>query len=214
MVADDLLLVTGNRTAPAAPMLGDWHEGRRRVDAAAFLIGNLPVPGRPRVSLGFLKPMFRRRFLEQHELRYDPGLRFAEDFDFYVRALLAGARFGLLADAGYRYTIRAGSATDLHTARDLLRLRAVDRRLRRHPAINRDPALREALAQHLDSIDRRLLWRLFTDRVKAGRWRGALQLPASSLRRAWLVGAELARALPRVVGKRLRSGRGKAPAVG
>lgn len=206
MVADDLLLVTEDGTAPPIPMLGDGIEDRRMIDAATFLIGNLPVPGRPRISFGFLKPAIRRAFLERHHLRYDPGLRFAEDFDFYLRTLLAGARFGLLAGAGYRYTIRAGSATDLHTARDLLRLRAVDRRLRHQPAVVRDPALGEALARHLDSIDRRLLWRLFTDRIKAGRWRGALRLPASSLRHARLVATELVRALPRIVVKHARIG--------
>lgn len=204
MIADDLLLVADDGSAPAAPMLGDWIDGWQWVDAADFLLGNLPVPGRPRISLGFLKPMIRRAFLERHGLRYHPGLRFAEDFDLYLRALLAGARFGLIAGVGYRYTIRAGSATDLHTASDLLRLRAVDRRLLRHPAVAREARLRGALARHLDSIERRLLWRLFTDRAKAGRLRAALRLPASSARHARLVTIELLNALPRIIGKRLR----------
>lgn len=185
------------------PMLGDWIERPRTIDAAEFLLGNLPIANHPRISFGFLKPMIQRSFLVRHGLHYDPALRFAEDFDLYLRALLAGARFVLSAETGYRYTVRAGSATDRHTAKDLLRLKAVDRRLVRKLTLGSEPNLRAALDRHLESIDRRLLWRLFTDRLKARMWRPALRLPLSSLRSLRLLSLELAKALPRIIRKRV-----------
>lgn len=197
MVADNLLLRTQGTDADEQPMLPpDLLDRPRRVDAADFLIGNLPVRGRPRVSYGFLKPMFRRAFLDRRRLRYDPRLRFAEDFDLYLKCLIAGARFWLTPDAGYAYAVRDGSITARHTARDLLRLRAVDRRLLRHAGAGAEPRLRDALRRHLRSIDRRLIWRLFTDALKRGDWRRAWRTGTASPRATLLVLTGLWRAIP------------------
>ena len=207
MVADNLLLVpaaSGGRCEVMLPP--SLLDQPRRVDAAAFFLGNLPVRGHPRVSYGFLKPLLRRDFLADHDLRYRPELRFAEDFDLYLRCLLAGARFWLIPESGYLYTVSASSVTGRHTARDLLRLRGVDRRLLRRPEVAADPRLHDALGRHARSIDRRLLWRLFTDAGKAGEVRRALGIALASPYRASLVVPELLRALPRLAGKALRFG--------
>lgn len=62
-----------------------------------------------RHDLGFLKPMMRRAFLEEHGICYDADLRLAEDFYLYVRLLLAGARWVQLREGYYAYTRRDGS---------------------------------------------------------------------------------------------------------
>jgi glycosyltransferase involved in cell wall biosynthesis len=204
MVADNLLLVpaaSGERCEVMLPT--SLLDQPRRIDAATFLLGNLPLRGHPRVSYGFLKPVLRREFLAGHGLCYRPELRFAEDFDLYLRCLLAGARFWLIPEAGYLYTISAASLTGRHHAGDLLRLRAVDRRLLRRPEVAADPRLHDALARHARSIDRRLLWRLFTDAIKAGELRRAVSALATPYRAA-LVIPELLRALPGLAAKALR----------
>ncbi|MGB3556875.1 MAG: glycosyltransferase family 2 protein, partial [Jannaschia sp.] len=58
-----------------------------------FVRGNLSDGLRARGEMGFLKPLMDRRFLERNGLRYDPSLRLGEDYDLYMRMLLAGARF-------------------------------------------------------------------------------------------------------------------------
>jgi hypothetical protein len=140
-------------------------------------------------------------FLDRHGIRYDGRLRFAEDFDLYLRCLVAGARFWLTPEAGYVYTIREGSLTDTHTARDLLRLRRVDRRLLRRPETAADDRLRAALHRHLRSIDRRAIWRLFTDALKLRAWRRAARIALLSPCSAAIVASELARVLPRRLGR-------------
>jgi len=64
------------------------------------------IPG-GRVNLGWMKPIVRRRFLDDHAVDWRP-LRHAEDFLFTMELLFAGARFDLLGRPGYRYTLRRG----------------------------------------------------------------------------------------------------------
>jgi glycosyltransferase involved in cell wall biosynthesis len=205
MLADNLLFAGGPAGGPATVMLPpDLLRAPRQVGAAGFLIGNLPDRRHPRVSYGFLKPLFRREFLVQHGIRYDGRLRFAEDFDLYLRCLVAGARFWLTPEAGYLYTIREGSLTDTHTARDLLRLRRVDRRLMLGPKAAADRRLHGALRRHLRSIDRRAIWRLFTDALKGRAWRRAARIGLLSSYSACVVASELTRVAPRRLGRLLR----------
>ena len=62
-------------------------------------------------DLGYLKPLFRRAFLEHHALFYDPDLRLAEDYDFVLRALLKGARYVFNKSVNYNYTRHAHSTS-------------------------------------------------------------------------------------------------------
>jgi len=203
MVADNLRLIGPGDPGGVAMIPPQRLGAPRRIDAADFLVGNLPDRAHPRISLGFLKPVLRRDFVREHGLRYDERLRFAEDFDFYLRCLIAGARFWLIPHAGYRYALRPGSLTATHEARDLLRLRGVDRRLLRRAEVMADDRLRQALGRHLRSVERRLLWRWFTDALKQRAWRRAWHAAATSPRRAVVVSTELVHALPRIVARRL-----------
>ncbi len=59
--------------------------------------------------LGYLKPLFRRAFIEAQGVRYDPSLRNSEDHYFVAELLAASARMFLLPFVGYHYAIREGS---------------------------------------------------------------------------------------------------------
>ncbi|MFD2265578.1 glycosyltransferase family 2 protein [Lacibacterium aquatile] len=72
-----------------------------------------------RLSLGYLKPMIRRSFLDDNGLRYDTDMRMAEDFDLYARCFAAGAKAYYLSEPFYRYrrghvSATAGGARNLH----------------------------------------------------------------------------------------------------
>ena len=204
MIADNLLLHDAAGRRPGQRMLPpSLLPQPRPVDAAAFLRGNLPVPGHPRVSYGFLKPVFRRSFLEAHGLRYQ-RMRFAEDFDLYLRCLLAGARFCLIPEPGYAYTVRGDSLTARHGAGDLVRLRSLDRQLGRDLHGVAGPQLAAALDEHQRSIERRLVWRMFAQSVARGRWRRALRIATRNRTATSLVARELLREGPRHVLRRLR----------
>lgn len=58
-----------------------------------------------------IQPIVRRSFLDRYGLRYREDIRHGEDFLFYTRALLSGARWVTATGAGYIYRRRAGSLT-------------------------------------------------------------------------------------------------------
>ena len=135
----------------------------RQLTFSEFIEGNFN-PGM--LDLGFLKPVMRRDFIDAHGLRYNEGLRLGEDYDFYARAILHGARFLLLeSPLGYVSVIRPGSISNDHTDGDLLCMRDCDNtfeNVRPLSAIER-----RTLRRHWLSVDCRLQWRRLINAVKA-----------------------------------------------
>lgn len=62
-------------------------------------------------TLSILQPLMRRAFIDAHKLRYDARFRSSEDFRLYAEALIAGARFVTIGEAGYIVRTRPGSLT-------------------------------------------------------------------------------------------------------
>jgi succinoglycan biosynthesis protein ExoO len=62
-----------------------------------------------RHHLGYLKPVFRRDFVDRHNLRYNTDLPVQEDFHLYLAMLLRGARWLQLPDGYYLWYRHAGS---------------------------------------------------------------------------------------------------------
>lgn len=134
------------------------------LDFTTFIQGNLGKLNGP-LDLGFLKPMFRRDFLEAHGLRYREDMRLGEDYELYARALLHGARFLVSDAAGYVSVEREGSLSKAHSERDLQIMRDCDGGF----AAVRDLTAEErrAVRQHWISVDCRLQWRRLISAVKA-----------------------------------------------
>jgi succinoglycan biosynthesis protein ExoU len=126
-VADDILIVpeakaTATNIQEHQGFFEQRQEQRHVLDLAAFVSGNIPDPRRPRAELGFLKPLIRRSFLIEHNLRYDEQLRLGEDYALYVEALRAGARFHIVGPCGYVAVERTSSISSHHSSADLQRL--------------------------------------------------------------------------------------------
>ena len=114
---------------------------------APFVWANISRPGRPRAEMGFLKPIVRRAFLDQHRIRYDESLRLAEDYALCVEALIAGARYLLVGACGYIAIARNDSISALHSGDDLEKIAAFDAAcLARQPEVPADA--RAAIAAH------------------------------------------------------------------
>src|ERR1700722_1973840 len=132
VVADNLLLCPEENVSARQPMLSTRDlPAAKWLTAAAFISGNIGSRWTPRVSFGFLQPVIRRDFLEHNRLRYDEQNRFGEDFMLYTACLLRGARWWLMPEPMYHYSIREGSLTDVQSAADLLRIRSMEDRLLR-----------------------------------------------------------------------------------
>jgi GT2 family glycosyltransferase len=173
LVSDNLLVLPkgGDR---AEPMFPPERPVPGIVSAADFVLGNLPDYVNPRRSLGFLKPIIRRTFLQQHGLAYDETMRFAEDYKLYLNCLLAGGVWATVPSAQYIYAVSESSLTANHDCADLAKLCSVDEAALQHERALKDPLLRDALRRHLVSSQQRLHWVLFYTSLKARRLGQAL----------------------------------------
>ena len=95
-----------------------------RWDLERYLSGN-QVSRRSR-SLGYLKPVIRRAFLEENGIRYNRSLRNGEDCHLIFECLLAGARVLFDPQADYFYTVRPGSVSHRATPAHIDALIAAD----------------------------------------------------------------------------------------
>ena len=103
-LADNLELVdssSGNRIGVAFDPGLMAHSHLMSLDE--LLSADWPGRNRNYRSLGVAKPILRRAFLKEHNLRYDPTVRLGEDLLFYSALLVKGARFGLTPAAQYFY---------------------------------------------------------------------------------------------------------------
>jgi succinoglycan biosynthesis protein ExoU len=147
-LADDILIVPEQLlgteqvelTGAAPRLLAD-------LDLRTFVLSNIIVPGRPRGELGFLKPLIRRRFIDEHGIDYDLKLRLGEDYALYARALMAGARFKIVDFCGYVAVERPNSLSVSHGSADLEAIRAFDEACVHEVTLSE--GAREALAEHL-----------------------------------------------------------------
>ncbi|QOG06616.1 glycosyltransferase family 2 protein [Aureimonas sp. OT7] len=180
--ADDILFVPADRALDPLPTITADKRPASTLGAAGFIDGNISRRGRSRGEIGFLKPVMRRSFLEAHGLRYREQLRLGEDYEFYVRALLAGARYKVVHHCGYAAVVRADSLSGRHRTEDLRLLWQADLALL---ALPMDPDVRGALERHAGHIRKRYELRRFLD-----------EKAADGLVRAGIAGLSRPRTLP------------------
>ena len=73
-----------------------------------------------------MHPMMRRQFLSEKGLWYDEHIRFGEDFLLYTQCLIHNARWWILPEAMYLYSVREDTLTSVQTPHDLDRIRSVE----------------------------------------------------------------------------------------
>jgi succinoglycan biosynthesis protein ExoO len=142
-VSDDELIL---RTSP-------HHRGRVRALSLLATHGvTMTTPRRistlefVRNDLGLLKPLIRRSFLEQQELKYDADLKIVADFSLYIKLLLAGARWLQMPNAYYLYSWH-GENTSKDTSAIAEDIAKSNEGLLRHPVVAADPLLVRELEQ-------------------------------------------------------------------
>ncbi len=116
-------------------------------------------------ELGFLKPVMRRQFLRDNAIAYDETLRLGEDFDLYARALIAGARFGLVDPLGYYALTRPGSMSKRQAANDQKKIHKATRALLYDPKLSADG--RAGLVEHMQLHHRKWAWGRLIEAVHA-----------------------------------------------
>jgi succinoglycan biosynthesis protein ExoU len=169
-VADNIAFVDIGIAHEASGKIDDFEPEPRFLDLAAFVDGNISKQGVRRGETGFLKPVMRRAFLDAHGLRYNEALRFGEDYDLYVRALAAGARYKVIHSCGYGAVVRGNSLSSRHRTDDLKRLYETDQVVLKDKRLA--PAARKSIREHEAHVRARYELRHFLD-VKSQSGAGA-----------------------------------------
>ena len=108
-IADDSYLIEDGKNTPWSTIIresGIKISSIQQFTAADFILTD--IEGRPGLRLGFTKPLFRREFLEAHQIKYQ-NIRVTQDFWFDIQCFLHGAKFCLVPKPYYFYRARPGS---------------------------------------------------------------------------------------------------------
>lgn len=109
LIADDSYLIEDGVSTPWSTIIresGVKVSSIQQFEAADFVLTD--IEGRPGLRLGFTKPLFRREFLVEHQIRYE-DIRVTQDFWFDMQCFLHGAKFFLVPKPYYFYRARPGS---------------------------------------------------------------------------------------------------------
>ncbi len=172
--ADNIVFITAEeQIAQFRSAFKDNFVRSRQLELDRFICGNLPKSGRPRGELGFLKPVMRRAFLEQHGLFYAEDCRLGEDFLFYVEALAKGARYTVISRLGYAALVRENSLSGMHSIEDLAALYTHELSLLKR--LDLDSEAKGELLRHTRSTLRRLHHRqVLASKASGGKMRGVI----------------------------------------
>lgn len=116
-----------------------------------------------------LKAMFRTEWLRRHGLRFHTVRnRAGEDFEFYMNAILSGARWATARQARYFYRSRPGQLTgDRGIAEGIIESLEA---MARDPRIGGDPELARAMSDRIARVRSAQWVGFFADAVRGRRW--------------------------------------------
>ncbi len=107
IVLDNLDVVYTDGRARETMFSANFLEQQGTLTLENFIASNIIF--RSTFNFGYMKPMFRREFLNENALRFRPDLRIGEDYLLLASALAVGARCAIEPSPGYIYNIREGS---------------------------------------------------------------------------------------------------------
>ena len=168
-IADDLWLVLeGDEFGDRDTMWDDNSPSvRKPLTLDYFVRANIPVKGRKRRELGFIKPLIRMERFKALNLKYDEGMRLSEDFDLYCRLLSDGGRALLTEPQGYVAVRRSDSLSARHDHNALRAVYESALDLQALPNLSTDET--KALADYRAMSSRRYRWPWLIHAVKSRR---------------------------------------------
>jgi succinoglycan biosynthesis protein ExoO len=136
-------------------------------------------------STGYVKPIFRREFIEGNNIKYWPEIRIGEDYYFLACCLAKGANAVVFDICAYIYTIRAGSISEKMTVQHLDRLLVADKKFIDCYNLTE----KGVIAQHFrtSNLERAKKFINLVTKLKKKKLLGALKIAVSSPRTACLL---------------------------
>ena len=152
-------------------------------------------------SIGYLKPILSRKFLERTALRYDPTLRNGEDCHLIFAALVAGAKIVISPKPDYFYTVRHGSISHRANPEHLEALIAADHVFLSQHFGMMDPATRQLFESRKSALTEMMMSERVMAKLKSGNILSAFKMLGQSPKTILRV----ARQIGEGTGRRLRS---------
>jgi succinoglycan biosynthesis protein ExoO len=156
--------------APASPV-------QVEIELSEYLMRNRLLHGNQ--NLGYLKPIFRRGFLDQHRIRYEETLRIGEDFDFCLRCLVHGAQYIMTSEPSYLYRIRENSLSRQLAPADLRRMLAAFDNVLLPNRTSWDRKTSVAQHAYRRALDTALAYSELRSTVQAGEWQSSARIAAT-----------------------------------
>ncbi len=164
LIADNIAFIDAAQAATPYAGFKQFAPSPQFIDFAGFVEGNISRRGALRGEIGFLKPLMRRAFLDEHGIRYNETLRLGEDYDLYARTLILGARYKIIKSCGYAAVVRGSSLSGNHRTIDLKLLYEADRAILAEARL--DSHAEAALRRHERHVRDRYELRHFLDLKK------------------------------------------------
>ena len=165
LIADDLFLIRDREQYPWSTLLQENQPRRgfvELIDAARFVTSDRPSPINAPISwsFGYTKPLIRREFLLQHQIKYNESIEVGEDFILYMECLLKKARFLLVSRPYYYYRTREISLSTRTPTQYLAESCQITQSFinRELAATEPDEKLLIALCQNLQAFQKRLAY--------------------------------------------------------
>jgi succinoglycan biosynthesis protein ExoO len=170
LIADNLMLCSFPARQPLEPALRPDSPLFASALTLSVFVAHEDTKGN--ITLGHLKPLLRRRFIEQNHLAYREDLLVVQDFSLYVDCLLHGARFVLLPEALYLYSIRPGSLSNSGSMKPMFEVARLNRDILASPPIQANAEWRRLFGDRQDLINRTITSAGFAEALKERRiWR-------------------------------------------
>jgi glycosyltransferase involved in cell wall biosynthesis len=162
VVSDDQLLIRDGDEKPWTSIyeLAGWKQAEE---------GRLLSPAEMCQRDWILKAMVRTAWLRRQGLRFHAVRSWAgEDFEFYMNAMLSGARWVTAREARYFYRSRPGQLTGSRAIAEGI-IKSLEA-MARDPRISGDPELARAMAARIGRVRSAQWLGFFADAVRGRRW--------------------------------------------
>jgi|GEM_PF-6831483 len=118
------------------------------------------ILGEEELSIGLFKPLLKKQFLLEHDLKFDEAVRFSEDFQLFALCLAHGARFVVLPKAYYYYLYREGSLSSIDLIGIYVNRYNIFTSFLKHHYIKSHPNLLAYCVEYLEQNEIHRVWHL------------------------------------------------------
>ncbi len=167
MIADDIYFIQDGKTLPWSTLLTQSKfriKHNLKIEPIFFIENDLP--GTWGLPLGLTKPLIRRNFLMQHQIKNQENILIGGDFWLYLNCLVHGAKFLFVPKPNYFYRSRNGSLVTLSKVERLEAYCQATEFYLKQDFIKNNPQLLAALQKRLTLLEKTRPYFQVVDSIK------------------------------------------------